>query len=265
MKSVSTFNALHLGDNLVHLHFLRAMAKAYPEIAFIHGAPDQHLAQLYPLWQDLPNLTVTSIGITPPGALNAWCGADGWWYQQGDTADWLTVYTRWLDVLAERMGLVNPIKTRTDFLFDYPALHRDEDRGQMTDQTSPSADILVINSAPMSGQASGYDPGVFDRLIYSLRAAGHIVAHTAPSSSGNFCTLERKMDVTAIGRLSQTVKAIVGVSTGPKWTTFNIWNQDTVKLRLILCNHERVEMLPTVVSANSLTLFPEILREHGLL
>lgn len=265
MRSIATFNALHLGDNLVTVHFLRKLAQAYPEIRFAHGAPDQHLAQLYPLWQDMPNLAVSSIGHTPPGALNTWCGADGWWYHQPDTTDWIPAYTRWLDCLAERMGLRNPVVSRTDYLFDYPALRRDEDRGQMTDQTSPACDVLVINSKPMSGQADGYDPAAFDRIIASLRAAGHVVAHTAPSAAGNFCTLDSKMDVTAIGRLSQTAKAIVGVSTGPKWTTFNVWNRETVKLRLILCNRERVDMLPTVVSTNSLSLVPELLKERGFL
>ncbi len=262
---ISTFNALHLGDNLVHLHFLRALAKKYPEHEFHHGAQDQYLGQLVPLCWDLPNLELHPIAQVGQGAINAWCGAGGWWYQQPDTTDWLAAYKRWLDHLAGLMGLQNPIQERTDFLFDYPSLQRAEDTGAMTDQTAPRADILVINSRPMSGQADGYDHTAFDHIIEDLRAAGHVVAHTAPSLAGNFCTMDRKMDVTAIGRLSQTVKAIVGVSTGPKWTTFNIWNRETVKLRLILCNRERVEMLPTVVSANSLSLFPEILRDRGLI
>lgn len=265
MKTIATFNPLHLGDNLVTVHFLRALAKANPQTYLYHYAPEQYLAQLYPLWQDMPNLAIASIALVPQGAHNTWCGSGGWWYCQPDTTDWLAVYTRWLDHLAAQMGLTNPIRQPTDFLFDYPALQRTEDRGQMTDQTSPSADILVINSQPQSNQASGYGPAAFDRLIDDLRSAGHVVAHTAPSLAGNFCTWDRKMDVTALGRLSQTVKAIVGVSTGPMWTTFNIWNRDSVKLRLFLCDRERVDMLPTVVSANSLSLFPEILREHGLL
>lgn len=266
MRTVHTFNAYHLGDNLVHLHFLRAMAKAYPDVYFTHGAPDAHLGQLYPLWQDRPNLRVTSISATPPGALNAWRGTDAHWYHHPKRLDFCSYHLEaWFPVLAQRMGLLSPLKRREDLQFDYPALHRDEDRGQMTDQTSPSADILVINSAPMSGQCSHYDPAAFDRLISALRAAGHVVAHTAPSPAGNFCTLDRKMDITAIGRLSQTVKAVVGVSTGPMWTTMNLWNRATVKLRLYLIDAEQVCISPNTVHVNSPALFGEILCDHALL
>ena len=142
LKTISTFNALHLGDNLVHLHFLRALAKAHPEIHFIHGAPDQHLAQLYPVWQDQPNLTVQSIALTGQGAINGWCGAGDWWYQQPSTQNWCAAMLRWQDHLARLMGLDNPIRTVSDMLFDYPALR------------APVADggdhpILIINSPPL--------------------------------------------------------------------------------------------------------------------
>ena len=262
MKTIATFNALHLGDNLVTLHFLRALAKANPQTYFYHYAPEQYLAQLYPIWQDLPNLAVCSIALVPQGAYNTWCGSGGWWYCQPDTTDWLATYTRWLDHLAAQMGLANPLRQPTDFLFDYPALQR---------VAEPIAfhgvkRILVINSPPQSNQASGYSLEAFDNLIRQLDAAGHAVITTHPSMVDDIpCTQARGLDVTAIGRLSQTADAIVGVSTGPMWTTFNVWNRDSVKLRLFLCDRERVDMLPTVVSANSLTLFPEILQDHGLI
>lgn len=264
MKTIATFNALHLGDNLVHLHFLRALAKKYPEIHFTHGAPDTHLLQLYPLWQDLANLTVQSIGLTTQGAINAWRGGDGHWYHHPHRLDFAAYHLDWFRHLASQMGLESPFAKAEDLLFDYPALRRDEDRGQMTDQTSPAADILVINSPPRSGQWSGYGPAAFDRLIADLRVAGHVVAHTFPSLDGNFCTWDRKMDVTAIGRLSQTAKCIIGCVTGPMWPCLNIWNAAR-PLRIHLLDTERVEFCPNTVHANSLSLVPEILKDHGIL
>ena len=32
-----TYNRFHLGDNLLHLHFLRHLALKYPEHTFIHA------------------------------------------------------------------------------------------------------------------------------------------------------------------------------------------------------------------------------------
>lgn len=261
-RPIATFNALHLGDNLVHLHFLRKLAQAYPEIAFTHGAPDQHLAQLYPLWQDLPNLTVTSIGITPPGAINAWCGANGWWYQQPDTTDWLAAYTRWLDHLAGMMGLTNPIQQRTDFLFDYPAL-KDADHPNWGLPWKPG--ILIINSPPKSGQWSLYNSDQFTQLAALLMQAGHEVATTAETGIPEiYCTRRGGHDVTAIGKASQRSHTIIGCVTGPMWCTHSIWN-DPQTLRIHLQDREHVNITPNTIHTNSLSLVPELLRERCLL
>jgi len=259
LKTISTFNALHLGDNLVHLHFLRHLAQTYPEIHFTHGAPDEHLAQLYPLWQDIPNLTVQSIALTGQGAINAWVGAGGWWYQQPDTHDWAKAYLRWFQTLARAMGLESPFTCPRDFLFDYPAL-----RAPATD--GGISEILIINSPPMSGQWRAFDHEAFDRIIAQLDRAGHSVATTSPSLFSHIpCTRDQSMDVTAIGRLSQRCKAIIGCVTGPMWPCLNVWNADTVQLRIHLLDRERVEIAPNTVHTNSLSLVPEILKERGFL
>ena len=46
-------------------------------------------------------------------------------------------------------------------------------------------------------------------------------------------TLEQGMDVTSIGALSNRVTHIEGIATGPLWTTFNVFNQLSVKSRVI--------------------------------
>lgn len=260
MKTISTFNALHLGDNLVHLHFLRKLAQAYPDIQFVHGAHDRHLAQLYPLWQDVGNLTVKSIAEVGQGAINAWRGAGGHWYTHPQRTEFGAYHLEWFRHLAHAMGLESPIHCAADLLFDYPALQ------------SPGADggvasILVVNSPPMSGQWTGFSHEGFDKLILSLYQAGHCVVTTSPSLvEGIACTRDQSMDVTAIGRLSQRCQAVIGCVTGPMWPTLNQWNRDSVKLRVHLLDHERVDLLPhATVHVNALSLVPEILRDRGLL
>ena len=257
-RHVSTFNALHLGDNLIHLHFMRALAKKYPDVTFTHGAPDEHLAQLYPLWSDLPNLTVKSIAEVGQGAINAWRGAGGWFYQQPDQYDFLSIHLRWFRHLADLMGLESPIHCAADMLFDYPALH------------APNADcgmfhVLVVNSPPMSGQWRGYSHDGFDRIIRTLYDAGHSVVTTSPSLNGHIpCTRDQGMDITAIGRLSQRCTAIIGCVTGPLWVTLSAFHDPGI-LRIHLLDHERVDLAPNTVHANSLSLVPEILKDRGLL
>lgn len=264
-KRVSTFNALHLGDNLIHLHFLRKLAAKYPEIHFTHGAPDEHLAQLYPVWSDLPNLTVKSIAEVGQGAINAWRGAGGWWYQQPNRNDFVAVHLDWFRHLAHVMGLESPIHCARDMLFDYPALRaqRSEDRGQKSERI----DFLIVNSAPNSGQWGGYDAAGFSYLANSLLPYGSVIT-TAPTGLGIPCTqtmFAHAMDVTDIGKLSQRARCIIGTVTGPMWPTLNIWSADTVALRVHLLDTERVDLAPNTVHANSLSLVPEILKDRCLL
>jgi hypothetical protein len=258
MKTISTFNALHLGDNLVHLHFLRKLAQAYPEINFTHGAPEQHLAQLHPLAADLPNLELTNIGITALGAINAWCGAGSWWYQQPTTQDWCGTYIRWLDHLARLMGLDNPIRETRDLLFDYPKL-----------QDSPFYsylrwDFLVVNAQPMSGQWHGYSREGFDQLVANLRSAGKSVLTTEQLRVEG-------QSITDVGRVSQIANCIIGCVTGPMWPCLNVWNSALSApprepvFRIHLQDREHVNMAPNTTHANCLSLVPEILKDRGLI
>jgi hypothetical protein len=257
--TLHTFNAFHLGDNLLHLHFLRRLAAAYPQIEFRHTTQPAHHAQLLPLVADLPQITLEADFATlPAGALNAWRGAGGWFYAQPDPWDFLQIHLRWFRHLAAQMGLESPIACARDLLFDYPALQ------------APPADgglerVLVVNSPPRSGQWQGFDHSAFDRLIAQLDAAGHNVVTTSPSLLPHIpCTQAQQMDVTAIGRLSQRCPVILGCVTGPMWPTLNIWASPAT-LRIHLLDTERVELTPNTLHTNSLSLVPEILQDRGLL
>jgi hypothetical protein len=259
----ATYNAYHLGDNLLTLHYLRGLAKAYPAFHFTHAAPATYLDQLAPLAADLPNLSLSALHDSPPPptAHNAWLGADGWFYGQPDRHDFVAIYLRHFRRLSQALGLPSPFTKARDLLFDYPALE-----SPLPAELDDGHRILVINSAPQSGQFPAYDPAAFDRIVRDLRNAGHIVATTSPSPHASLCTQDTRMDITAIGRLSQTATAIIGVPTGPIWPTFNIWNADTIKTRILLLDTERVDILPEhTVHANHLSLVPEILKDRGLL
>ena len=262
MKTISTFNALHLGDNLVHLHFLRKLAQAYPEIHFTHGAPDEHLAQLYPLWQDLGNLTVKSIAEVGQGAINAWRGAGGHWYSHPQRNDFAAYHLEWFRHLAKTMGLTSPLHYARDLLFDYPEL-----RNALAPLAGQAWDFLLVNSAPQSGQWSGYSGQGFTDLAQRLRHQSKKVISTRPTGvPGVPCTMDVDGDITHIGHVSQISRCIIGCVTGPMWPCLNIWNADTVALRVHILDQERVDHVPErTAHCNSLSLVPEILKDRGLL
>jgi hypothetical protein len=105
------------------------------------------------------------------------------------------------------------------FLFNYPALEKGK---------HPPHDVLIINSVPMSNQLPDYNPWFFEKLTKKYLEEGSTVITTYPT---RLCqsTLELGMSVTDIGCLSKTVKIIHAVDTGPLWTTYNLWNKDTVR------------------------------------
>lgn len=262
MKTIATFNAYHLGDNLLHLHFLRKMAAAYPEIYFTHRSHPAHQSQLLPLVMNLPNLSLNP-ALPNPEEINAWRGAENWFYRQPDTHDFLQINLRWFALLAEKMGLESPIRCARDLLFDYPALAPEVAAGV---PACRSYDFLIVNSPPNSNQWQGFSADGFSSLACLLWNEGHEVITTAPIAPGGLlpCTQDQKLDVTAIGRLSQSVRCIIGCVTGPMWPTLNIWAKPET-LRIHLLDTERVELTPNTVHTNSLTLVPEILRDRGLI
>ena len=164
------------------------------------------------------------------------------------------------------MGYTSPFHCAADFLFDYPALKLEPFIGLGDSPLAQDWDILLVNSAPLSGQWSAYSPAGFDALCRDLLARGHRVITTRPTATPAACTSRHDLSITGIGRLSQRCRAIVGCVTGPLWPTLNTFNRHTVELRVHLLDHERVDYLPaTTVHANHLSLAREILTTHGYL
>lgn len=241
----TTFNRYHLGDNLVHLHFLRKLAQKYPERDFAHLCIEQHLQQLRPLVADLPNLALEAFRDgNEQDSMDAWRGAGDFWYKHPRRLDFTAFHFDWFDHLAEKMGLENPIKSAEDLRFDYPALAWQKKGGD-------AVDYLLINSIPHSGQFRGFNSHDFDNLAGLLIARGHSVVTTAPTNSGASCTHNggTGLSITAIGSLSRSARVIVGVVTGPFWPCFNIWNTD--KRFILLLDDERVNIMPNVEHVRS--------------
>ena len=254
-KPVYTFNAFHLGDNLVHLHFLRKAALQNPERSFLHFAQWQYLRQLRDVISDVPNVQLGEFShMIPTFSIDAWRGAGGFWYSHPNRNDFVQFHLEWFEILARKMDLENPIKNATQMLFDYPML-------KATETDDLATEILVINSPPGSNQLVNYDAIALERLSIDLRSKGHFVTSTWPLNPNG----EYYFSATDIGRISQRVHTIVMVSTGPSWPTFNIWNQTTVNRRIILLDNERVNLAPNTVHCSRMQEVEEQLKEDGLL
>lgn len=291
-----TFCKFHLGDNLIVLNFLRRLAARYPEHRFVHAVKSGWLPQLREVVKDLPAISLLPLEQSPAGAIHAWSGAGrplwclpfgGFRDQHSDKFNWSRFHIDWLRHLAGQMGLESPIAKPEDLLFDYPAIREPV----MPDW---KCDVLVINARPGSGQLKAYqnasswkhrfwqrfgkggvevhpEDEFLTPVIARLIAAGHNVVTTQPyrppagaSPTIPPCTANHGLSVTGIGNLSLRCKYIVMVATGPMWPTLNVWNVDTVKLRAILLDVERLNLPGNMSYASTVADVNQMLQREGL-
>lgn len=264
-----THCSLRLGDNIAALHFLRKLAIAQPEDRFIHYAHLDYIPQLAEIVCDLQNLQLGFLehvcdsgqgywNMTPRPLLrsvNTWKNSRGDWEVHPQRNDFAAhSISHWARVAFD-MNLDSPIASAADLLLDYPALARGR---------AHPFDVLVINSKPQSGQWHGFDSLALDGLIGEM-ALRHSVITTAPTRFEVPCTTASAMTVSQIGALSRFCKYIIMIATGPAWPTFNVYNLDSVKFRLILIGEERINLSPNTDHASTISEARRVLQVRGII
>jgi hypothetical protein len=262
-----TYNEWHLGDNIIHLHFIRKLALAHPDKRFVHAIRPPLMAQLREIIEDLPNVEIIKFADRSNASIDAWINT-GHMTPKGGFADhsplrheWTQFHLSWFSHLASQMGLPSPFSKAEDLLFDYPAL-------QKINPMSKPWSFLLINSCPVSNQFAAYDgPAYFDPLISALTASGHTVCCTQHSKTGVPCTLDAGLTISGIGHLSIHAQNIIMVSTGPSWPTFNVWNTQSVKLRVICLDlkHGRIGLSPNAIQVKNREEIFAILKARKLI
>jgi hypothetical protein len=271
IKVHRTHCALRLGDNLAHLHFLRALAKENPTHHFIHFAHLCYIAQLSEVVCDLPNVQVLSLErvSAPPKtplefwtmkpmhmeSIDAWKNAGHYWERHPLRLNYAQFALGLAVKLSEAMGLQSPLRCVQDLQFSYPALEA---------WNYEPFDVLVVNSTPRSGQLPAYNVKEMNHVIGQLSNRYKVIT-TAPTPHSCGCTQEHGMTVSQIGALSRFCKYIIAVSTGPSWPTFNVFNAQSVLLRYVLIDREEVKISPRTVNLNNVSSLGHELSIAGIL
>jgi len=219
---IQTYNEYHLGDQLIHLNYLRRLSYLYPNYIFRHYCQDIYIPQLLAVVEDCPSIEILPLGERDGSAVNCWLGVDGWFYRHPKQRHWVDLHLDWFATLSTRLGVENPIRTKYDLLFEYPALRK---------KVYQPFDVLIINCPPGSNQLPTFSLEKFESLTKKLCEDMDVITvyptKLCPS------TLEMHMTVTEIGNLAQFCQYIVAVDTGPLWTTYNQWNIDSILGRTI--------------------------------
>lgn len=239
-----THCALRLGDNLAHLHFLRALAKERPTDEFYHFAHQNQLGQLIEVISDIPNLHLKDIETVADPAerdhwkmrplasiwsVDAWKNAGGAWEKHPASSLYAPFMLDHFERLAQRMQVgESPFKKASDLLFDYPGLLR---------YHAELFDVLLVNSPPQSGQLKAFSFEHGAQLAVQLQAARKKVITTYPVK-GVPCTQFNLMSVTAVGSLSRFARVVCGVATGPMWPCLNVYNAAEHVKRILICDED---------------------------
>ncbi len=279
-----SYNQFHLGDNLIHLHFLRHLALRNPGHHFVHAVHCCYMEQLAPVIEDVPAVRLVDLEKIPRDewGRNVWKNAGatvtrggqvenyvaGYWEQHHLRDHYAPFYLVWFGVLAEEMGLQSPFREPADLLFDYPAItRRSAAVNRFLNRSAYNQfDFLVVNSQPSSGQLSAYNSTEYlTPLISDLAARYKVVCTQKPGCCNAECTTDDHLTLTDIGNLSLRCKYLIMVSTGPSWPTFNVWNRDSVRLRILLLDREQVDYAPNMIQVSTEDSVRKILRDRKLL
>ena len=265
---ILTYCAFRLGDNLAHLHFLRALAKAHPSIHFQHAAIREYLPQMIEVVADLPNVSLRDImSCRKEAGINAWKNAAGFWEKHELKSSYAEFMLVWFDVLAKRMGLLSPFTKPEDLLFDYPALQRNELAGKVSLHPQHvkfvEFDFLFVNSLPMSSQWKGMNVVEMTTLIQTLAQRYDVVTTRAAGLNVLATETIPGFSVTDIGAVSLYAKRIIAVSTGPSWPTLNVWNKG--KEFYALMDTERLGIHENIIQCKTIADCRTALKSRGIL
>ena len=230
-RIINTYMQWHLGDNLIHLHFLRKLSEKYPEIKFQHALNPQYIGQCAEVIEDNPRISLTSlVRDKNPEGLNGWKGANDFIFSHQNKDQFGALYLDLFAKLSKEMGLSTPFKNTSDLLFDYPAILKKQTRGNY--------DVLLINSEPLSDQFKTYNENDFIELVHALKNKGLSVI-SSKKIEGIDCTLDTQCSVTDIANLSLRAKYFIAVCTGAMWPSMNVFNQNIHEFKIIL-NHQEI-------------------------
>lgn len=267
MTPTVTYNEFNLGDQLIFLHLLRALAKANPSRVFYHFTHPHHAEQLAVVTQDIDNIEIFALGSAlwqdvAGRAVNCWKNAEDYWVRSKFRWDWSAFTLNHHQHIASLLKLRSPLTVRENLLFDYPALNPDGIGGNYF------YDFLVINSEPCSGQfgpMKQHGSGYLDAFIQRLAKKFAVI--TTQPVFGVECTRDTKKSVTDIGRLSLMCRNHVMIATGPFWPCLNTTNHhhSAGRKRIALLDNGEALNMPGITQCANLAEVEKIAKTEGWL
>lgn len=264
-RTVYVYNTWHLGDLMLALHLLRALATRHKEAHFYFFIQQRYISQLQEMIADLPQIILQPFESPlwfehSREAVDCWKNAEGFWERNENRWDWskfMLEHHRWV---SGRLGFDSPFHTPVDLLFDYPAL-------QPSEEIREDADFFIVNSEPQSLQLSAMAARGSVYLSEFIRRLGknHRVVTTLPAEGAIWSTVDRRMTISQIGRASRWFTHHIMVATGPMWPTLSKFNYEThsKRHRIALLDNGETLTVPGLTQMRSVEELFDFARVSG--
>lgn len=253
-----TYNTFGMGDNLIHLQFLRRMSAKYPDHQFIHacghgGNPAWDFPQLQETVEDIPQIEVVKFSARE--------GIDSWRFLPDfkQRRDFCGHYIERFRDIARQMGLESATNCTDDMIFDSPSIKKPT-------PLSKEWDFLVVNVKPCAGQfdvAKTVDD-YLDPLIQRIVASGKTVCCVNPTKHGVPATTDLGISVSGIGNIACSSKHIVMIAVGCSWLTYNPWAKPETRI-ILIDDFEEIWIDPKAIHAHSLDDAIKVLEQAALI
>jgi len=204
----------HLGDCLLHAHFMRKVVEKNPNITFDFHLIDKHWNQTKEYIEDIPQIKCLNYDDCPDNHLRGWVGQFGI-PPLPCPLDGLRLYS--YKRLSNIMGIECPFKNEYDLLYDNAIIKKKS-------KELPKFDVLLINSIPLSNQID-YKEDDYKDFCKKILDKGKTVV-TSNKISNVPCTTDYNLSVMGIGSLSINCDIITGIVTGSIQCCLNVWNRE---------------------------------------
>jgi hypothetical protein len=252
-----TFNAFHLGDNLIHINYLYRISLNNPGKKIVHYCEKKYLPQLDELMLSQEgNVHFKSMEDKTTTASNSWIGHEGYFYNSRLKNNWSDFHLDFFQHFSKKHGLINPITESSHLLFKFPILNKRI--------STKKYNFLVNNAEPLSGQCPDYRVEDFVELVRVLQKRGYSVITTKATGICD-STEEQNLSVLGIANLSLNCEAIIGVPNGPIWLTYNIYNLNLIKLRIFFVAIQTLKLTNCCVSVNRFDQIFDCLKKLNLI
>lgn len=259
-RSIFTFNRYHLGDNLIFLHLLRALAKQHDQTPFVHFCNGCDIHQLREVVADLPNIVLADFESPlrqerQHEAIDTWKNYDHFWENSRFRWSWSEFMLSHHDWTAARMGFVSPFKVREHLLFNYPAL-------ECTPPPAYEFDFLIGDSAPSSGQYAEWADHAKQPLIPIFQSLKNYNWTSRKNCEGN-----PVHSISMWGKISMHCRHHIMVCNGPFWATLNVHNHHhhEGRKRIALLDGPEQLNMPHIIQMSSVDEVMQFAKTEGWL